>query len=85
MANTMTGELYTPPQMECLRQLTQIDRVQLLSGAMATPGGLPRNVVEVTEEQYAKMEGMTKQERITYLGKQRCPCGSRKKRSACCG
>lgn len=77
MANTRTGELYTPEQMESLRTLVQGDPFEMKRRL--------ENVVEITEGQYVEMEGMTKEARITYLGKQRCPCGSRKKRSACCG
>lgn len=79
MANNETGDLYTPDMMQGMREA-----MDDLTGT-TDPDVRPQEVVDVTAEQYAKMKLMNAEERIKYLGKKSCPCGSRKRRNACCG
>jgi len=81
MANNMTGELYSPAQMEAMKDALQReggDKVEALKKM--------ENVQEISDKQYEDMKAMSsKSERLIYLGNQSCPCGSNKKRRMCCG
>lgn len=76
-----TGELYTPEMMEEIHK--RFD--QLTHNNADKLEALKKDIVEITKKQYTEMEGMTKSERIKYLGELSCPCGSGKMRSRCCG
>lgn len=81
MGNMRTGELYTPEQMEAIHEKFH----DATSANTDKLDALKREIVEISEKQYAEMKNMTKLERIKYLGEMSCPCGSRKMRSRCCG
>ncbi len=75
MANSLTGDILTPEHMAALESLRDNPFAKAVR----------KNIVEITPEQYKEMEGMTREQRIKYLGKKRCHCGSRKKAAHCCG
>jgi len=75
-----TGHIYSAEMMRAMAEATG----QLLGRDNVDPKVLPKELVEITDEQYAAMEGMNRKQRRTYMAKKSCPCGSRKRRNACC-
>jgi len=73
MANSRTGEIYNPGVMASL--LKDLKPGETLAD---------KEIVEVTDDQYKMMEGMTSDERKKYMRNQPCPCGSKKRFKFCC-